>query len=295
MRPLRRATVVLLPLLVIAGLIGFLSLDRLLKRTIETQSTNSLRLRTTLNRARLSLFGGKVNLNGLRIASPPGFPAPYLLELGDVDVAVRYGQLRNDPIHVQSLALRQPRLVIEQYNGALNFRAAKDRSPPGTGSASEKPLKLVIDELKMQDAQVVIHPGLPGVRQEIIVPVPAIALKNIGSGRGAQNGAEINHVAGVVIAVLAASAAQSSSLPPELRAVLQLNVGRVAGKLGAEAQKQIAAAVPGELGAGLSHVAADPEGLVKDPGKVLQDQAGGTLGGKSTSPAAGRPASTPKR
>jgi AsmA family len=295
MRPLRRATLVLLPLLVIAGLIAFLSLDRLLKRTIETQSTNSLRLSTTLNRARLSLFGGKVNLNRLRIASPPSFSAPHLLELGDVDVAVRYGQLRNDPIHVQSLALRQPRLVIEQSNGALNFRAAIDRSPPGDRSASEKPLKLVIDELKMQDAQVVIHPGLPGVRHEIIVLVPAIALKNIGSGRGAQNGAAIKDVAGLVITVLAASAAQSSSLPPELRAVLQLNAGRVAAKLGAEAQKQIAAAVPGALGARLSTVAADPEGLAKDPGKVLQDQAGGILGGKSTPPAAGRPAPQPKR
>jgi AsmA family len=295
MRPLRRATIVLLPLLVIAGVIGFLSLDRLVKRTIETQSTSSLRLRTTLNRARLSLFGGRLDLNRLRIASPPGFAAPHMLELGDVDVAVRYGQLRNDPIHVQSLALRQPRLVIEQSKGALNFRTAMDRLPSGDRSSSEKPLKLVIDELTMQDAQVVIHPGMPGVRQEIVVPVPAIALKNVGSGGGAQNGAAIKEVAMVVITALAASAAQSSSLPPEVKAVLLLNAGQVAAKLGGEAQKQIAAAVPGELGASLSHVAADPAGLVKDPGKVLQDQAGGILGGKSSTPGAGRAAPTPKR
>ena len=264
MRPLRRTVLVLVPLLVVAGVIAYLSLDGILKRTVEKQTSNSLKLSTTLNSARLSLFGGKVNLNRLRIASPQGFSAPHMLELGDIDLAVRYGQLRKDPIHVELLTLTQPRLVIEQSNGAVNFKKAMDRMP-ATDSAAEKPIKLIIDELKMQDAQVVIHPGLPGVRQEITVPVPSIALKNVGRGRGSQNGAAIKDVAMVVIAALAGSAAESGSLPAEVKAVLQLNVGQVAGKLGAEAQKQIAA---------------------KDPTKVLQGEVSGILGGKTADPAA---------
>jgi hypothetical protein len=218
-----------------------------------------------------------------------------MLELGEVDLAVSYGQLRKDPIHVQSLTLDQPRLVIEQSNGALNFKKAMDRMPPSDSSA-EKPIKLVIDELNIRDAQVVIHPGLPGVRQEIVVPVPSIALKNVGSGRGSQNGAAIKDVAMVVIAALAGSAAESGSLPPELKAILHLNVGQVAGKLGAEAQKQIAAAIPGELGNRLGKVAGDPQALAKDPSKVLQGEVGGILGGKTAQPpAAGRAGTPPKR
>ncbi len=284
MKPLRRTVVVLVPLLLVAGVIAYLGLDRMLKRTVEKQSTTSLKLSTTLNSARLSLFGGKLNLNRLRIASPQGFSAPHMLELGDVDLAVRYGQLRKDPIHVQSLSLHQPRLVIEQSNGAVNFKKAMDRMP-ASDSSSEKPIKLIIDELKMQDAQVVIHPGLPGLRQEITVPVPSITLKNVGSGHGSQNGAAIKDVAMVVIAALAGSAAESGALPPELKAILQLNVGQVAGKLGAEAQKQIAAAIPGELGNRLSKVAGDPQALAKDPTKVLQGEVSGILGGKTKDPA----------
>ena len=296
MKPLRRTVLVLFSLLVVAGAIAYLGLDRILKTTVEKQSSASLKLTTTLNSARLSLFGGRVNLNRLRIASPQGFSAPHMLELGDTDLAVSYGQLRKDPIHVQSLTLNQPRLVIEQSNGALNFKKAMDRMPARDSSA-EKPIKLVIDELKMQDALVVIHPGLPGVRQEITVPVPSIALKNVGSGRGSQNGAAIKDVAMVVIAALAGSAAQSGSLPPELKAILQLNVGQVAGKLGAEAQKQIAAAIPGELGNRLGKVAGDPQALAKDPTKVLQGEVGGILGGKKdpAPPAAGRASPPPKR
>src|SRR5207245_4255765 len=205
--------------------------------------------------------------------APKAVSAAHPHALGSSDLAVRHGQLRNDPIHVRSLTLNQPRLGIEQSNGALNFKKAMDRMPASDSSA-EKPIKLVIDELKMQDAQVVIHPGLPGVRQEITVPVPSIMLKNVGSGRGSQNGAAIKDVAMVVIAALAGSAAESGSLPPELKAVLQLNVGQVAGKLGAEAQKQIAAAIPGELGKRLGKVAGDPQALAKDPTKVLQGEVG---------------------
>src|SRR5438045_8594079 len=161
--------------------------------TAHKQSTTLIKLTTTLNRAHLSILGGKLNLNRLGIDSPSGFSAAQMFEMGDVDLAVRYGELRKDPIRVQSLTLRQPRLVIEQHNGALNFKTAMDRLPAHE-SSSEKPVKLIIDDLQVQDAQVVIHPGLPGVRQEINGAVPSIALKNVGSGRGSKNGAAITDV-----------------------------------------------------------------------------------------------------
>jgi hypothetical protein len=266
--------------LVIAGGIAYLGLDRILKTTVEKEASASLKLSTTLNRAHLSLLGGKLNLNRLRIASPPGFSAPHMLEVEEIDLAVRYGQLRKDPIQVQSLTVNRPRLVIEQSNGAVNFKKAMDRMP-ASGSSSGKPIKLVIDELKVQDAQVVIHPGMPGMRQEITVSVPSISLKNVGRGRGSQNGAAIKDVAMAVIAALAGNAASSGSLPAELKAVLHLNVGQVAGKLGAEARKQVAAAIPGELGKSVSKLAQEPQTLVKDPTKALQRDVGGIFGGKT--------------
>jgi hypothetical protein len=139
---------------------------------------------------------------------------------------------------------------------------------------------------------VIIHPGLPGMQQEIAVAVPSMTLKNVGSGRGSQNGAAIKDVAMLVITALAAQAAESGGLPAPLKAILQLNAGQVAGKLGAEAQKQIAASIPGEFGKRLSQVAGDPAALAKDPGKVLGGELGGILGGKTkdADPAAPPPA-----
>ncbi len=170
---------------------------------------------------------------------------------------------------------------------------------PARESSSQRPIKLIIDELRIQEAQVVIHPGLPGVREEIAVPVPSISLKSIGSGGGSQNGAAIKDVAMQVIAALAGSAAESGSLPAQLKAILHVNVGEVAGKLGAEAQKRIAATIPGELGNELSQGVEDPQAVAKDPAGALQRGASGILGGNTiptTQPtAAGRAAGSKKR
>jgi uncharacterized protein involved in outer membrane biogenesis len=223
MSRLRRVVLILVPALALAGAGVYLSLDRILKSTVEKQSTQSLGLSTTLNGAHLSLLGGKVNLSHLRIASPRGFSAPQMFELGDTALSVRYGQLRKDPIHVDSLTLDQPRLVIEQSNGAINFRKAMDLVPAHESSPSQ-PIKLIIDELKVLNAQVVIHPGLPGVREEI------------------------------------------------------------------------AAAIPGDLGNKLSKVVEDPQALAKDPGKVLQQDVSGILGGnKTTKPATAGRAGAPRK
>ena len=67
-----------------------------------------------------------------------------MFEMHDIDLGVSYGQLREDPIHVQSLVLNQPKLVIEQSNGAVNFKKAMDLMP--AHDSSSKPVKLIIDE-----------------------------------------------------------------------------------------------------------------------------------------------------
>jgi len=263
-----RSVLVVIAVLVVAGFVASLGLGSIVKRAIEGEGTKSLSLSTTVSRAHVSLLGGKLKLSELRIASPRGFSAPQMLELGNVGIAVHYGELRRDPVHIDSLTLDRPRLVIEQSNGAVNFRKAMDLQP--AGDPGKPPMKVVIGELKMEDAQVVIRPGLPGVAQEIVVPVPSLTLRNVGQGQGAKNGAAIKEVAMQVIAALAGSAAQSGALPAPLKALLNVDVAAVAGKLGAEARKQIAAALPGEAGATLSKAVQDPAALAKDPVQALQ-------------------------
>jgi hypothetical protein len=100
-----------------------------------------------------------------------------------------------------------------------------------------------------------------------------MAMKNIGTGDGAENGAAVKDVVMQVITAMAANAANSGQLPDQLKNLLNVDVKQVVAGLTAEAQKRIAAAVPGEAGKMLSEIIADPNALVKDPGAVVGAQA----------------------
>src|SRR3982750_240160 len=103
MKTLRRVLLVVVVLLVVAGVAVYLYLDRIVKVAVERQSTNSLNLTTPLDSASLALMGGKVNLKQMDIASPQGFTAPHMFELGKLGVEVDYGQLRQDPVRIHKI------------------------------------------------------------------------------------------------------------------------------------------------------------------------------------------------
>jgi hypothetical protein len=294
MKLFRRILLAVVLLIVIAVVVVYMRLDGIVKNEVETQASSSLNLKTTLDNAKLSLFGGKLSLNQLQIASPQGYSAPQMFGVGDTSVAVSYGELRKTPVHIGSIVIDKPKLVIEQQNGVFNFKKAMDSIPPGDSSAPKgEPLKLVIDDLQVRNATVVVRPGLPGLPAEINVAVPSIVMKNVGTGDGSQNGAAVKDVVMQVITALAGSASNSTDLPAELKSLLGANVGAVAGQLGAEAQKRIAAAIPGDLGKNLSQIVKDPQALIKDPSKAVQGL-GGMLGNKPADGSSTTQPSNPK-
>ena len=276
MKWIRRVIMLVVLLVILVGVVVYLKLGSIIRSTVESQANSSLNLKTTLGGATISLLGGKVGLQQLAVGSPDGFSAPHMFEVSDASVAVNYSQLRSQPIHVQAITITGPKLVIEQKDGVLNFKKAMDQMPPSQPStpapkSSSEPMKLIIDDLMVKDAQVTIHPNLPGM-SDITVPVALLDMKNIGNGDGAGNGAAVKDVVMQVVTALAGSASSAGGIPDQLKGMLNANVGQVASQLGAEAQKTIGSVVPG----GLSGAIKDPKSLIKDPGQALQ----GLLGGK---------------
>src|SRR5688500_5825095 len=62
--------VILLLLVVGGGVLVWVNLNKIVEHTVESQATAQLNLKTELDGAALSIFGGQVNLNDLQIASP---------------------------------------------------------------------------------------------------------------------------------------------------------------------------------------------------------------------------------
>lgn len=281
---------VLLPLvlLFIIAVIGvFVYLNRIVKHTVEVQATNSLNLQTTLDNADISLFGGKFALNQLQIASPQGFSADKMFSLGKVDLGVNYSHLRAQPIRLASITIEKPRLVIEQSGGKFNLQALMDQQSKSPAPEEGEPVKLIIDELNLSGAEVVILPGIPGLKENITIPIPAFKLQKVGTGEGNQNGAEIKKIIGEVTTALAAKASDSDALPPEVRQLLKLNVAQLSAQLGAEFNKQLGA-ISTDLNKAITDIKADPtkagdalkevQGNLKETGKDLEKNLGGLLG-----------------
>lgn len=319
-RVIKWAFLLILLLLIGGGLYAYLNLNRIVKHTVESQSSAQLKLKTELDSARVSIFGGQLNLDDLRIASPEGFVAPQMFTLGEADVKVNLGELRQDPVRVSNITLNRPKLVIENNGGKFNFKRAMELMPktPDKPADQSQPLKVIIGDLTVKDPTVVVRPGklnLPGITlpEEFTLSIPSVTLKNIGTGEGAQNGAAIKDVVMQVITVMAANAANSGQLPPELQNLMKLDVQQVVAGLTAEAQKRVAEALPGEAGRIVSAVIADPQALLRNPGQVVGAQAeelkgraqeeaqkriGGVLdrvgiGGGATRPSDTRPATQP--
>src|SRR3954471_11011571 len=108
----KRGVIGLVALVVLAIGIVWLSLNSIVRSTVESQASTQLGVPTTLGGANVSLFGQSLSLNDLKIGSPKGFPAPQLFTLGGTNVSVNVTHLTGTPVRVESIAVNQPTLVI---------------------------------------------------------------------------------------------------------------------------------------------------------------------------------------
>lgn len=225
--------------LVIGLVVLYLNLNGIIERTVETEASASLNVPTTLGGVNLGLFGGTLAMNDFEIGSPEGFSAPQMLSMGNLDVAVNYGELRDQPVRVESIRIDAPKLVIEQSGGKFNFQALMDKESAPPPNEDGDPLKVIIGQLAITNAAVELRPGIPGLAETITVPIPAVDIQNIGSGEGNENGVALKEVAMTVITTLAAKASESDKVPAEIRQLLQMDVNQIADKLGGVVDEQV--------------------------------------------------------
>lgn len=242
--------VAIVALLIVVALIGVvLNLNRIVRVAVEKGSTKSLQLPTSLGGASLGLLSGDVSLSDYSVASPPGFDAPHMLELGNLSVDTSYKKVFGEPVAIDSIRIDKPKLVLEFKGTKSNLKAVADNLASGTGGdqtptktdPNAKPLKLIIDQLKVSGATVVIKSDLALLGgKEYAIDVPAIELSQIGNADGNRNGEEVGKVVSQVISRLTVEAQKSGKMPPELAAILNGDLNALIGNLGGQFQAQMA-------------------------------------------------------
>lgn len=269
-----------------AGIFWF-SLNRIVRSAVESQASSSLAVKTTLGGADVSPLGGKVALDDLKIASPAGFTAENILTLAEAKVGVKYGELRDDPIRIDTISLKQPTVVLEQRDLKTNVQALMDGLPKtDTAPANKEPMKVIIGDLTIENPTVVLRPGFPGLSQEIKLTLPTIDMKNIGRGEGNQNGAAIKDVVMLVLTQITSKAADSDQLPAELRGLLNLDVKSLAAKMKDQLNVQvekISEDLTKKIGGDLGSMLNGSGNATTQPKEMIQKGLDSLLNGSSSS------------
>src|SRR5688500_17960055 len=196
---LKWVVLVILLLLIVGGVALHMNLNRIVRSTVEKQSANSLNVPTKLEAANVSLLGQSVSLKNFQVGQPQGFSGAEMMSLGGIDVDVKVNELRQDPLRVRQITVRDPKLVIEMKGKEFNIKKFIDQLPPGEDKPvdNQEPMKLIINDLQVRGAQVVFRPdiqamsSLPGIgeqlkglKQEYVLSIPDLAMQHGGAGGG---------------------------------------------------------------------------------------------------------------
>lgn len=244
---------VLVVLLLVGGFIFVNSLDGIVRSQVETNTTQSLDLRTTLAGADVGLFSGDVALNELAVDSPEGFNAPSMFSVGGLDVETSYGKLFGDPVRVDAITIQQPKIVLEQKGTNFNFKVLAEKFKDSGGDTSEPseedgdPVKVIIDRLTVTDAQVELRSDF--LSEPKSFSIKTFTLNNIGNADEAQTGAELGRVVMEVVGETAKQVAANEDLgiPPEVRALLAGDLAAIRDQLETVAVEQLNDVLPQEV------------------------------------------------
>jgi len=228
---------VLLVVVAVAALWWYL--DDAAMAAIEQGGELALGVPTKVDGVSVQPIAGRIEIEGVRIANPPGFSSRPFFSLGGGLVELDLASLLGDVVVVPVIALRDIELRLEQKGRRGNYDALIAGAGGSSAEASEAGSSgrgLLVRELRIENVVAHIDAEIvPGSRRALLVEIPTIVLRDIGSD--SDSGVLASQLSEIVIdAVLAALLKQGVGLPPGLVADLKSLPVEVRGQLVKQAQ-----------------------------------------------------------
>jgi uncharacterized protein involved in outer membrane biogenesis len=170
-------------------------LDGIVKEGVTTVAPKITQTTVTLDGVHISLMAGSVSLKNLVVGNPAGFKTPNAISLGKVAITVPPKSLLADKVVVHAIEIDNPEITFEGNpfgdNNLSKLMANVDSvsasttpapaTTPGQPKAPAGPgKKLEVDDFLLTGAKV--HATVPGLNQEITVPIPDIHFTDLGTG-----------------------------------------------------------------------------------------------------------------
>ena len=174
----------LLVLILVALLVVCSNLGGIVKGAIIQYGSQATQTSVYLKSAKISVLTGRAKLEGLTVANPSGFSAPYIATVEHVWMKINKRSIFSDQIHIEHLELINPSIVYEQKKKELNIDvfltqlAQTVAQEVGSSEKGYEGARIQIDRLLVRGAELsVILPGGVAAR----IALPDFELQSLGS------------------------------------------------------------------------------------------------------------------
>jgi hypothetical protein len=254
-----RLAIALVVILLIAVVAMALSLNWVVKKGVQAVGARVTKVDVTLKSVSLSLLSGAGDLKGLIVGNPPGFTAPWAINVGTLSLAVEPRSLLSDKIVVRSISVEAPEITFETDLRANNLSKilANIEGAPGSGQTAPAETKspaqpqearagkkFEVDDLLIKDGKVHVSVTTPLGARSAVVSLPEIRLQDLGKGPEGITAAELTRK---ILEVIEKDAAQASSGAISSLASQGLNMSRETSKEGTNTLQNVTRGLGGFL------------------------------------------------
>jgi hypothetical protein len=281
MKKILRLLVLLILILVVVAVVVLYKLDVFVKTGIEKGGTYALGVDTTVEDVDLSLIGGRLNLDNLKIANVEGYETPHLMKTGRFELGVNTGTLMDETVVVNKFELDGLDVNIEQKSLTENNISAimnnikrfesKEAKPAEEAPEAEKAGKKVrVDRILIKNVSAHVKlPSAMGSAGELSINVPEIELTGVSSD---PNGVPVHELIRQILPAILMAVVEKGEgkLPDNLANVLTQDIQSATAALGENAEKLMQQAKD-EVGKKISEVTEQAGKSVEDAKKQLDE------------------------
>lgn len=177
---------------VAVGITLFVQMDALVKAAIETVGPRMTLTSVSVASVHVSPFSGTGRIHRLEIGNPRGFQSASAFKLKDIRVSLVPKSLTTEKMIIRELIVEGPEITYEITPSGNNLQviqkniesfapASRPEAKSSSKAAKGEEKKIEIDLFVLKEAKVHVRSHVFG-NQVLDVPLPAITLKDIGTG-----------------------------------------------------------------------------------------------------------------
>lgn len=194
-----KISAVLILLSIIAVLLFYFSLNRIVKTGILTFVPKTTLTDVGLENSDISVFSGRGELRGLVIGNPKGFSRNNALTLDIISVSIDIASLFSDTVIINEIHVDSPEINYETKGKETNIQTilknirsfAKKETPAkkSNGSPPSPGKKFIIHRLEIGNGRIGLAINFLNDKA-VSLPLPDITLKDLGKKEGGLTPAE---------------------------------------------------------------------------------------------------------